>query len=231
MTAGRRAAAARTRASALRIGIVDTGVNPWHSHVRGRVSGCRVYVGADGKLARDGDFRDLVGHGTAVAGVIREALPEAELYAVRVFDAEAMTYPSLVARGVLRAVAQRCRFVNLSLALPPGPGDGVLRESCEAAIDAGCVLVASTRRDRADWLPASLPGVYAVEADDSLPRGRVRTIGAMRLCANGSPRDLPGFAREANLWGPSFACARALAHLALSATRARDVVRCTLPIS
>ena len=101
----------------LRIGIVDTGVNPWHSHVRGHVTGCRIHAGADGTIAEDGDFSDPVGHGTAVAGVIREAFPDAEIYAVRVFDAVDVTYPSLVARGILRAAAEGCAFVNLSLSL------------------------------------------------------------------------------------------------------------------
>ena len=84
----------------LRIGIVDTGVNAWHSHVRGKVSGCRIYLAADGTVHEDGDFRDPVGHGTAVAGVIREAFPDAEICAVRVFDGGDTTYPSLVARGI-----------------------------------------------------------------------------------------------------------------------------------
>jgi acetyl-CoA C-acetyltransferase len=68
----------------LRVGIVDTGVNPWHSHVRGAVFGCRLYLGEDGRILEDDDFRDLAGHGTAVAGLIREGLPDAEIFAVEV---------------------------------------------------------------------------------------------------------------------------------------------------
>ena len=119
--------------SRLRIGIVDTGVNPWHSHVRGDVAGCRIYVAPDGSLCEDDDFSDPAGHGTAVAGVIREAFPEAEIYAVRVFDAVDVTYPSVVARGILRAAAEGCAFVNLSLAIPPGPGSDVVAAACSAA--------------------------------------------------------------------------------------------------
>ena len=70
----------------LRIGVVDTGVNSWHSHVRGDVAGCRIRAGPDGRLREDGYFSDSVGHGTAVAGIIREAFPEAAIFAVRVFD-------------------------------------------------------------------------------------------------------------------------------------------------
>jgi subtilisin family serine protease len=114
----------------LRIGIVDTGLNPWHSHVRGSVTGCRIFLGADGSVAEDGDFRDVIGHGTAVAGVIREAFPEAEIFAVRVFDAEEVTYPTLVARGILRAAAEQCDYVNLSISVPPGPVTKPQRRVC-----------------------------------------------------------------------------------------------------
>src|SRR6266542_4115216 len=101
----------------LRIGIVDSGVNPWHSHVRGQVAGCRIFVAPDGGIQEDGDFRDSSGHGTAVAGVVREAFPDAEIFAVRVFDADEDTYPSLVARGILRAAAPR-RY-RASIPSPP----------------------------------------------------------------------------------------------------------------
>ncbi|MCC6377913.1 MAG: S8 family serine peptidase [Burkholderiales bacterium] len=200
--------------SPLAIGIVDSGVNPWHSHVRGAVSGCRIFVGPGGELREDGDFRDLVGHGTAVAGVIRGAFPDAELFAVRVFDADGATWPSLVARGILRAAAQGCEFINLSLGVAPGPGSRAVADACAAALDAGCVIVASEHPGRTDWLPASLPGVHAVRADDSLDADSVTECGERRLAASGRPRDLPDLPREANLDGHSFACARALIHLA-----------------
>jgi hypothetical protein len=200
--------------AALRIGIVDTGVNPWHSHVRGTVSGCRIFLAPDGSLREDGDFRDPTGHGTAIAGVIREAFPDAAIFAVRVYDGDEVTYPSLVARGILRAAAARCDFVNLSLSVPPGPGSDALASACAAVLAAGSVIVASDRPDHEGWLPASLPGVHAVVADDSLAFGEVRDRGPFRLAAPGRPRDLAQLPRATNLSGHSFACARALVHLA-----------------
>ena len=158
----------------LLIGIVDTGVNSWHSHVRGDgcgdgfgdVLGCRIYVNSNGKIGEDDDFRDLVGHGTAVAGVLRKALPDAAFFAVRVFENGLTTYPSLVARGILRAAAEGCDAINLSLALPPGSGSGLIAEACVAAREAGSVLVAAGHPEQPDLLPASLPGVYGVISDD-----------------------------------------------------------------
>ena len=198
----------------LRIGIVDTGVNPWHSHVRGRVTGCRIRLGEDGRIEEVPVFHDPLGHGTAVAGVIREGLPEAELFAVGVFEKSKDTYPSLVARGILTAAGAGCDLVNLSLTVPPGPGEELLKDACAAAIDAGCALVASAPADRPGWLPAALPGVWAVAVDDTLEFGHVREDGPQRLAAPGCPRDLAFLPREANFWGPSFACARGLVYLA-----------------
>jgi subtilisin family serine protease len=196
------------------IGLVDTGVNAWHSHVRGDVAGCRLYLDAAGGIAEDDDFSDPLGHGTAVAGILREALPGARLFVVRVFGETGTTFPSLVARGILRAAAEGCGFVNVSLGVAPGPGAEVLREACAAAIAAGCTLAAPAPADRPGWLPASLPGVYAVTADDALAPGDVVRDAPYRLRAAGRPRDLAALPREWNLQGHSFACARALAQLA-----------------
>lgn len=207
----------------LRIAIVDTGINPWHSHVRGAVDGCRIFVDADGRIAEDDDFRDPIGHGTAIAGLMREAFPVAELFAVRVFDERDVTYASLVARGVLRAAAAGCSHINLSLAMPPGPGAEVLAAACADALAEGCVLVAPWRADRPAALPAALPGVHVALADDTLAPGAVRACGPLRWAAPDQPRTLAQVPHGGNLRGPSFACARVLVHLAQqpSATIAR----------
>jgi len=201
----------------LLIGIVDTGINAWHSHVRGAVRGCRIFLDGEGKICEDDDFSDPVGHGTAVAGVIRQALPQAELFAVRVFDHSLNTYPSLVARGILRAAAEGCDLINLSLASPPGPGSDAIADACDAARRAGSVLVAATDR-RCGTLPAALPGVYGVVCDDALEDQEVklemRTGASPRCRARGLPRQLTGVPPKANLWGPSLACARVTAYLA-----------------
>lgn len=198
---------------ALTLGIVDTGVNPWHSHVRGAVQGCRIFVTADGRIDEDDDFRDPVGHGTAIAGVIREAFPDALLFAVRVFDDHDRTYASLVARGVLRAAAAGCSHINLSLAMPPGPGAPVLAAACAAALEAGCVLVAPASPLHPDALPAALPGVQLAMADDSLAPGTVHRRGPAHLAACDRPRDLTLPPHRPNLRGASFACARVLVQL------------------
>ncbi len=200
----------------LLIGIVDTGINPWHSHVRGEVSGCRIFLDGEGRIGEDSDFSDPVGHGTAVAGVVREVLPGAGLFAVRVFDQGLSTYPSLVARGILRAAAHGCDVINLSLALPPGAGAELIADACTAAREAGSILVAAGHPQRPGLLPASLPGVYGVIADDDLEDDAIEMHGGQPYpCrARGLPRQLDHIPPGANLWGHSLACARVTAYLA-----------------
>lgn len=202
-----------------RIGIVDTGVNPWHAHIGGWVDGCRLFLDDRGRIREDGDFRDPVGHGTAVAGLVREALPAAQLFAVRVFQGAGATYPSLLARAILRAAAAGCDAINLSLSVERGPGADLVGAACEAALDAACLLVAPDGAAMSRSLPAALPGVVSAVADDRLAFGEVRQVGPLRFAAPGRPRDLRGLPREANLWGASFACARVTAHLCLARRR------------
>lgn len=198
------------------IGIVDTGVNAWHSHVRGEVHGCRIFLDSEGRICEDSDYSDPVGHGTAVAGIVREALPAARIFVVRVFDKGLTTYPSLVARGILRAAAQGCDVINLSLALPPGVGAELIADACFSARGAGSVLVAAGHPQRPGLLPASLPGVYGVISDDGLEDDAIQMHGAEPYpCrARGLPRKLDDIPPAANLWGHSLACARVSAYLA-----------------
>lgn len=213
-----RATPAPRERARLRVGLIDTGVNPWHSHVGGRVSGWRIFLDEEGRIREDEDFRDPVGHGTAVAGILRAGLPGAELVAVRVFDGARPTFPSLVARGILRAAGAGCDVINLSLSVNPGPGAALVARACAAALEAGCLVVASASPASPCGLPASLPGVVSAVVDDGLAPGEVREVGPRRFAGPGRPRDLAGLPPHANLWGPSFACARVAVHLARGAS-------------
>ncbi len=200
----------------LLIGMVDTGVNPWHSHVRGEVRGCRLYVDSSGKICEDSDFSDPVGHGTAVAGVLRQALPAAGLFVVRIFDNELSTYPSLLARGILRAAAEGCDVINLSCSVPPGPGTGLIADACAATHQAGSILVAAGQSGCLGLLPASLPDVYGVICADEFDDDQIELQGdgPYPCRAGGLPRQLDNVPPGSNVSGDSLACARVTVHLA-----------------
>src|SRR5436190_13403832 len=95
----------------VRVAIIDSGVHESHPHIGGVSGG----IGIDEHGDAHDDYVDRLGHGTAVTAVIREKVPSAELYAIKVFDRElAATGRALVA-ACDHASTLGVDMVNLSL--------------------------------------------------------------------------------------------------------------------
>jgi len=194
----------------VRIAIIDSGVNPAHPHVGGVAGGAAIEASGESNI-----YLDYLGHGTAVAGAIREKAPEAELYAVKVFDRALATSIERILRAIDWAIARRAHLINLSL----GTHNAAHRTLFEAAIAraaaAGAVLVAARAENQ---LPGSLDGVLAAGLDGDCPRQSYRCHEG-RFDASGFPRSIPGVPPERNLNGISFA----VANLTGFAARARQL--------
>ena len=94
----------------MKIAIIDSGIHAGHPHV-GAVSGS-IHFTADGVGS---DPVDRLGHGTAVAGVIREKVPAAHLFAVKVFDRRLSAQIGAILRALEWCRDQRMDLINLSL--------------------------------------------------------------------------------------------------------------------
>src|SRR5579883_1350015 len=90
----------------MKIAIVDSGIHPNHPHV-GKVAG-GVAIAGD-------DLTDRLGHGTAVAGAIRERNPEAELYAVKIFDRRLSTTHATLLKALNWCEENAMDLINLSV--------------------------------------------------------------------------------------------------------------------
>lgn len=190
----------------VRIAIVDSGVHADHPHVGGVAGGVAIDAHGD---THEG-YVDHLGHGTAITAAIREKAPDAELFAVKVFDRELSTSIASLVAGIDWAVASGMHLVNLSLGTSRQEHATVLGEAVARATAQGAIVVAARADGGIRWLPGSLPGVLAVEVDWTLPRDRFRaeTIdGATVFRASGFAREIPGVAPERNLHGVSFAVA------------------------
>jgi subtilisin family serine protease len=191
----------------VRVVVIDSGVHASHPHVNGVSGG----IGVDAAGGWHPDFVDRLGHGTAVAAAIREKAPAAELLVAKVFDRElAATGPALVA-ACEWAIDQHADIVNLSLGTANAQHQGTLAAVVARLRASGAVMVAAGRQDGVAWLPGTLPGVWSVTLDWSLPRDQCRAVvGANRevgFTASGFPRPIPGVPPEKNLKGLSFAVA------------------------
>jgi subtilisin len=80
-------------------------------------SGCRSAVGLGDRRGPEyrGPHDDLFGHGTACAGIIRRAAPEATMWSVRVLGSRLTGKGMVFAAGLRWAITQGARVVNLSL--------------------------------------------------------------------------------------------------------------------
>jgi hypothetical protein len=175
----------------MKIAIIDSGIHPGHPHVGQIAGGVQITL-----TGEDKDAVDRLGHGTAVAGAIREKMPNAELYAVKVFDRRLSANIGVILRALGWCREHGMDIVNLSL----GTENPAHRQAFVEAI--GDLLVVSP----ASALPGSLPGVIGVAADPDCPRDVFRYHDGM-FYASPFPRPIPGVPVERNLQGASFAVA------------------------
>jgi len=165
----------------VRVGIIDSGVNPAHPHV-GEVAG--------GVAFGSPVYLDYLGHGTAVAGAIREKAPDAELYAVKVFDRTLSTSVETLVRALEWCLEHEMDVINLSLGT-------VKPERLEPLLARAAALVVST---------PGLAGSIPVDLDFACPRDVYRYADGV-FYASGYARPIPGVPPDRNLNGISFAVA------------------------
>ena len=99
------------------IAIIDSGINPWHSHVQGVEGGTGFFLDQSGDVVENGDFMDELGHGTAIAGIIREKAPSAKLYAVKIFKNELEAPASLLFAALKWAIKRKMKIIYYLLIL------------------------------------------------------------------------------------------------------------------
>ena len=195
--------------------IIDSGANPWHSHVQGVAGGISFDLPeSSGEVVPSDDYRDETGHGTAIAGVIRESVPQARLHAVRIFRRELQAPMAVLQAALAWAVAESPKMIHLSLGTEREEHRPALHELCRRALEQGTVIVAAARTPDDRIYPAVFDTVIGVCRDRSCAGegalihhpGKPVEFGAW-----GRPRPLPGLPAEMNFQGSSFAAARVTA--------------------
>lgn len=172
-----------SQGAAVRIAIIDTGVDYRHPDLRGRIIARHDFVAHDG-----GDFAGDR-HGTEVAGVIAATAagglgllgvaPESRLIALKACwplredAAQAACNSFTLAQALEAAIAARADVVNLSLAGPPDP---LLERLIRYGMRQGIIYVGAVPPARSGLVaafPIDIPGVLGVQAaEDAAARSR-----------------------------------------------------------
>jgi hypothetical protein len=132
-----------------------------------------------------------------VAGAIREKAPDAELYAVKVFDRRLTANIGVIVRALAWCRDHGMDLVNLSL----GTENPAHRDSLLHVLGDDLLVVSA-----ANVLPGSLPEVIGVAPDSDCPRDVFRYHSGV-FYASPYPRPIPGVPVARNLQGTSFAVA------------------------
>ena len=195
----------------VRIAILDSGVTEGHPHLPRVAGGVAIAPSGDHP-----DFRDILGHGTAVAALVHYLAPEAHIFAVKIFDRRLATSFSTVVRGLEWCLANQIDIINLSLGTANPDHRAPFAALVDRAEAAGSVIISAYDVDGATMLPGSMPGVLGATADDSLNHRNLvlRSEPTPHLAACPYPRDIEGIPREHNLRGVSFAVAHVSAIVA-----------------
>lgn len=197
----------------VRVAVIDSGAHHGHPHLGSLAGG--IAFGPNG--FQSDDYTDRIGHGTAVASVIREKCPQAEIYAVKVFDRRLVTDVGSLVRALDWCATQKMRLVNLSLGTSNPNHAEALQSAVYRIRSAGGDVIAALEDQGVVYLPGSLDGVIPVKLDWDCPRGRSekRTRENRSVFyASGYPRPIPGVPPERNLKGVSFAVANVTGLLA-----------------
>lgn len=182
----------------VRVAVIDSGVHVAHPHI-GRVAG-GVTIGAQ---TEESSYIDRLGHGTAVMAAIQEKAPDAEYFAVRVFQSELKTSVDVLLRAIEWCIENRIDVINLSL----GTTNPAHAERFAEVVSRCGILISARAVEGCPSLPGSLPGVVGVGVDWDLPRQAYACRDGVEFRASGYPRPIPGVPQERNLNGVSFAVA------------------------
>jgi subtilisin len=141
------------------VAVIDSGIEGGHPAVGGRVvRAVRVDLDGESATITDEPAVDVVGHGTACAGIIHGLAPEAELVSVRVLGKNNRAKGLAFAYGLDWVIQQGIGVANLSLSSRSEELYATFHDLADQAYFANTVLVCA-----ASNYPglASYPSLYA----------------------------------------------------------------------
>jgi len=183
---GLAAAHATSTGAGVTIAVIDTGVDPTHPTLSGSIApgGNEFTDHPDDPMDpyAPGDFDDrcnglfddddllldeVVGHGTAVAGLALMVAPDAQILPIRVIDDEGTGTAFRVAKGIYYAIDQGADVINLSLGSLADVE--IIADATKEAVDLGIIVTASMGNSGNQNMeyPAALNHVAGIAATDN----------------------------------------------------------------
>ena len=164
----REAAFGDTDGSGVRVAIIDSGVERGHPAIGDRLVASMVVEvrDEDARVTEDATGADVVGHGTACAGIIHAIAPGAELVSVRVLGPNNRAKGIAFAAAIDWVVEQGIGVANLSLSSRSEPLAALFHELADRAYFANTLLVCAANNVPGPSYPSLFASVISVAAHD-----------------------------------------------------------------
>ncbi|HEY5821780.1 MAG TPA: S8 family serine peptidase [Propionibacteriaceae bacterium] len=170
-----REARALSQGLGVRIAVLDTGIDPNHPALKGRIRPGYDYVGDDSDptdvatrvdTSGNGLVDEAYGHGTFVAGLAALVAPDARIIPMRVLDSDGVGNVFVVAQAIMDAVNAGAGVINISLGTDDAIESKTVRDTITMAQSRGVLVVAAAGNDAstAAHYPAADAGVLSVTA-------------------------------------------------------------------
>jgi subtilisin family serine protease len=149
------------------VAIIDSGVEGSHPAVGGALRrSVRVELEGGDAAVVDDDPVDVVGHGTACAGIVHALAPAAELLSVRVLGPDNRGKGPAFAAGLEWAIEAGADVVNLSLSSRSEAMFGVFHDLADRAYFGRSLLVCAANNVAVASYPSLFAAVVSVAAHD-----------------------------------------------------------------
>lgn len=151
----------------VKVAVIDSGIDAEHPRV-GHLAGSVAFEldpeEDSGYRVLEGAHEDLVGHGTACAGIIRSLAPDAEIYSVRVLGSNLKGRGALFVAGVRWAVEAGMHVANLSLSTGSDRWFGQLHDLADDAYFKRVLLICAANNVPGPTYPSQYASVISVAA-------------------------------------------------------------------
>jgi uncharacterized NAD-dependent epimerase/dehydratase family protein len=149
----------------IKIGVIDSGIDKEHPRIKScRIEGVTLKKDNNKIEILANEFADESGHGTAIAGIIHQQIPDIEIVAIKL-----SSYNQNITEDLLIAAIEWCisqediKILNISMGIASKTPYHKLHDICKTAFDKGIVICAAHQNMPGfDTYPASFPFVFGV---------------------------------------------------------------------
>ena len=187
--------------SKAKVAIIDSGVYLDHPTLKNaKINGFALnYDEKTETICFSNFYDDVIGHGTAVASIIYNIAPEAEITVIKVLDDELSISPVHLQK-VLEYISENCSFdiINMSFGIVEYEEIGRIEELCNRLIENDTIIISAFDNTGAISFPAAFQNVIGVDSSLNCKKRKeweyvensivnIRGIGAMQRIAWKNP--------------------------------------------